>query len=60
MVGKGDMRRASQVSMQISDLRYELAFGNESEKVIARLKLIELGDIKTDIDDVAGDENRDA
>lgn len=45
MSGKGSRQRPSQVSMLIADLRYDLAFGNEEQKKIAREKLIELGDI---------------
>ena len=43
MAGKGDRPRASQVTMQIANLRYDLAFGTEEQKKLARAKLIELG-----------------
>lgn len=43
MAGKGSRQRPTQVSMLIADLRYDLAFGTDEQKKVAREKLIELG-----------------
>jgi len=41
--GKGDRRRPTQISRIEADLRYDLAFGNDEQKKIAREKLIAMG-----------------
>jgi hypothetical protein len=44
-MSKGSKRRRSTVSIQIADLRYDLAFGTEEKKRLARETLIALGEI---------------
>lgn len=40
--GKGDKRRPCNVSKEVVDLRWKLAFGTEDEKLEAKNKLKEL------------------
>jgi hypothetical protein len=46
--GKGDKRRPTKVTQVIADLRYDLAFGNDEQKRIAKEKLVAMGDLPAD------------
>lgn len=45
--GKGDKRRKAQISRELADARWDLAFGNEEQKKAALKKIKEIEERNT-------------
>ena len=53
--GKGSSPRPYSKPLQVLDLRRDLIWGTDKEKHLARLKLVEMGEIKDDTGESLGE-----